>query len=139
MKWVDGNSKTKKKKFLSGKLKRYSLIQTLGKNHSIVKINNHFEFQSDLKTFTKAIELNFVFVYISHYFFSLKNFCTQVWLPQDIYETKWQFKNQIKQFSFWSIKKIFMNPDFGKKSFHSKENYFTSAIINHSSILTSFD
>ena len=46
MKWVDGNSKTKKKKFLSGKLKRYSLIQTLGKNHSIVKINNHFEFQS---------------------------------------------------------------------------------------------
>ena len=36
---------------------------------------------------------------------------------------RWQFKNEEKQFSSWKIKKIFMNPDFGKKSFHSKNNY----------------
>ena len=34
---------------------------------------------------------------------------------------RWQFKNEEKQLSSWKIKKIFMNPDFGKKSFHSKK------------------
>ena len=39
-------------------------------------------------------------------------------LPQDEMG-RWQFKKEKKQFSSWKIKKIFMNPDFGKKSFHS--------------------
>ena len=69
--WLMGRwqFKNEEKQFSSWKIKNIFMNPDFGKNHSIVKINNHFEFQSLLKTFTKAIELNFVSVYISHYFF----------------------------------------------------------------------